>query len=141
DGEVLRQGLNRDLGFLGADRWENQRRAAEIARLNLQQGISTIIALVSPMAFERDDCRKLIGGDAYFEVFCDAPLEACEARDKHGLYARARAGEIANVTGVDAPYEAPKHPEVRLDTVADSVDTNLDKLLAALRDKKILRQP
>ncbi len=141
DGEVLRQGLCRDLGFSGADRWENQRRAAEIARLNLQQGISTVVALVSPMAFERDDARKLVGGEHFFEVFCDAPLAACEARDQHGLYARARAGEIANVTGVDAPYEAPVQPDVRLDTVGRTHEQNVADLIAFLRERKLLRTP
>jgi len=138
DGEVLRQGLCRDLGFSGADRWENQRRAAEVARLNLQFGISTIVALVSPVTFERADIRRLIDSERFFEVFCDAPLAACEARDEHGLYARARAGEIANVTGIDAPYEAPPQPDLRLDTVAHSAADNLAAAIAFLRTKQIL---
>ncbi len=139
DGEILRLGLNRDLGFSGADRWENQRRAAELARLNLTQGVSTIVALVSPMAFERQEARKLIGSDNFFEVFCDAPLATCEARDEDGLYARARAGEIANVTGVDAPYEAPTAPELHLDTVDTPLPTNIARVVTFLRSRKLVR--
>ena len=141
DGEILRLGLNRDLGFSGADRWENQRRAAEIARLNAGFGIATIVALVSPIAFERQQAREIVEGAAgasFIEVFCDAPVEVCEDRDEDGLYARARAGEIANVTGVDAPYEPSKSPELVLDTVKDPIDTNVDKVIALLRDRKLL---
>ncbi len=141
DGELLRQGLCRDLGFSAADRWENQRRAAEIARHNLAFGISTIVALVSPMAFEREDARVLVGDGNFFEVFCDAPLEVCEARDEHGLYARARAGEIANVTGVDSPYEPPARADLRLDTAGASLDANLAAVISFLRGRGLLRQP
>jgi bifunctional enzyme CysN/CysC len=139
DGELLRAGLNRDLGFGGADRWENQRRAAEIAKLNLAQGISTIVALVSPLRFERAEARAIVGADRFLEVFCDAPLAACEARDRDGLYARARAGEIANVTGVDAPYEAPEQPAITLDTVNVGVDANVQRVLDLLRGRGLLR--
>ncbi|MBM4060858.1 MAG: sulfate adenylyltransferase subunit CysN [Planctomycetes bacterium] len=139
DGEILRSGLNRDLGFSGADRWENQRRAAEIARLNLESGISTVVALVSPLAFERRQAREIVGGRHFFELFCDAPLEACEARDEDGLYARARAGELGNVTGVDAPYEPPAQPELHLDTLHDSAADNLQKVVAFLRERKLVK--
>jgi len=138
DGEILRLGLNRDLGFSGADRWENQRRAAELAKLNLGLGISTIVALVSPIEFERQEARKIVGGERFLEMFCDAPLEVCEARDEDGLYARARAGEIANVTGVDAPYEVPSRPDLVLDTVRDTADANVAKVLALLRARHLL---
>jgi bifunctional enzyme CysN/CysC len=138
DGEILRLGLSRDLGFSGADRWENQRRAAELARLNLGFGISTIVALVSPIDFERQQAREIVGPESFVEVFCDAPLEACEARDQDGLYARARAGEIANVTGVDAPYEPPKKADLVLDTVKDTAEQNLQKVVQLLRSRKLL---
>jgi bifunctional enzyme CysN/CysC len=138
DGERLRQGLNRDLGFGGADRWENQRRAAEFAKLNLDHGIATIVALVSPLRFERQQAREIVGADHFLEVFCDAPLDACEARDQDGLYAGARAGEILNVTGIDAPYEAPISPTLRLDTVAVSLRDNVDHVLSLLRQRKLL---
>ncbi|MBX3462902.1 MAG: sulfate adenylyltransferase subunit CysN [Planctomycetes bacterium] len=139
DGEILRLGVNSDLGFRGVDRWENQRRAAELARLNLGFGISTIVALVSPLAFERAEARRIVGGERFFEVFCDAPLAACEARDEDGLYARARAGEIAEVTGVDAPYEPPAAPDLRLDTVADAAAANVGKVIEFLRQRGLLR--
>ncbi|MBL8754741.1 MAG: sulfate adenylyltransferase subunit CysN [Planctomycetes bacterium] len=138
DGERLRAGLNRDLGFGGADRWENQRRAAELARLNLDHGIATIVALVSPLRFERQQARDIVGAERFVEVFCDAPLAACEARDRDGLYARARAGEIANVTGIDAPYEAPTAPALALDTVGVTLGDNVERVLAALRQRKLL---
>ncbi|MCR9248009.1 MAG: sulfate adenylyltransferase subunit CysN [bacterium] len=138
DGELLRLGVNEDLGFSGADRWENQRRAAELARLNLGFGISTVVALVSPMEFERKRARDIVADENFFEVLCDAPLEACEERDTDGLYERARAGEIANVTGVDAPYERSKSPDIVLDTVGDSVTDNVEKIVAFLRDRKLL---
>ena len=139
DGEILRLSINRDLGFSGADRWENQRRAAEMARLDSALGIITIVALVSPLAFERQKARELVGEGPFFEVFCDAPLADCEARDRDGLYARARAGEISGVTGVDAPYEAPEKPELRLDTVHDSEATNLAKVIDLLRSRHLVR--
>jgi bifunctional enzyme CysN/CysC len=139
DGEILRTGVNRDLGFSGADRWENQRRAAEIARLALASGISTIVALVAPLGFERDKARDIVGADRFLEVFCDAPLAVCEARDRHGLYARARAGELTNVTGIDAPYEPPTNPTLRLDTATLGLDANLQRVLTLLRDRHLIR--
>jgi len=137
DGEILRMGLNRDLGFSGADRWENQRRAAELAALNKTMGVSTIVALVSPLGFERDQAREIIG-DGFLEVFCDAPLEVCEGRDEDGLYARARAGEIANVTGIDAPYEAPPNADLVLDTDKDTLEANVQKVIDFLAERGLL---
>ena len=144
DGENLRMGINSDLGFSGADRWENQRRAAELCRLNAGFGLSSVVALVSPIEFERQQAREIVTGGAdgtghFFEVLCDAPVEACEARDEDGLYERARAGEIANVTGVDAPYERSASPEVVLDTVNDSVDANVEKVLTFLRERGLVK--
>jgi adenylyl-sulfate kinase len=138
DGELLRTGINGDLGFSGADRWENQRRAAELAKLNLGFGISTIVALVSPLRFEREQARAIVGGERFVEVHCDAPLEVCERRDQDGLYARARAGEIQNVTGIDAPYEAPTRADLVLDTVRDSVAGNVHKVATWLRQRGLL---
>jgi len=139
DGEILRLGINSDLGFSGADRWENQRRAAELARLNLGFGISTIVALVSPMAFERQQARQIVGGEHFFEIWCNAPLDVCEARDEDGLFARARAGEIAGVTGVDAPYDPPPAAELVLDTETDTAAANVDKVIDFLRQRGLLR--
>jgi len=138
DGEVLRMGVNRDLGFSGGDRWENQRRAAEMAKLSGNLGVSTIVALVSPLDAEREQARDIVGRDRFVAVFCDAPLEVCEARDEDGLYARARAGEISNVTGVDAPYERPSAADVVLDTVNDSLDDNVQKVLKHLAERGLI---
>ncbi len=137
DGEILRLGINRDLGFSGADRWENQRRAAELARLNLSLGVSTVVALVSPLGFERQQARDIVG-DGFVEVFCDASLETCEGRDTHGLYERARNGEIANVTGIDAPYEAPTNAEIVLDTEKHDLKSNLQKVVNYLKQNGLL---
>ena len=137
DGEILRMGLNRDLGFSGADRWENQRRAAELAALNRSMGVSTIVALVSPLGFEREQAREIVG-DGFIEIFCDAPLEVCEQRDEDGLYERARAGEIANVTGIDAPYEAPDAADLRLDTQHDTLEQNVQKVIEHLKQRGLL---
>jgi adenylylsulfate kinase len=101
-------------------------------------GISTVVALVSPLAFERQQAREIVGAADFVEVFCDAPLDVCEARDEHDLYARARAGEIANVTGIDAPYEAPTSAEIVLDTAGDAIDANVDRVIAFLKDRGLL---
>jgi len=133
DGEILRTGLSCDLGFSAADRWEHQRRAAEVARLCNDQGLISVASLVSPLEADRAQVRRIIGEDRFLEVYCDAPVEVCEARDDQGLYARARAGEIDNVTGIDAPYEVPKNPSLVLDTVSTSIEENVHRLLAAMQ--------
>ncbi len=138
DGENLRGGINRDLGFSGADRFENQRRCAEVARLCNDVGLISIAALVSPLSADRAEARRIVGEARFVEVFCSAPLDVCESRDGHGLYARARAGEITNVTGVDAPYEAPASAELVLDTVKHSLDESVEAILVHLRDNGII---
>jgi bifunctional enzyme CysN/CysC len=117
DGDNIRRGLNCDLGFTDADRVENVRRVAEVARLMVDAGLIVIVAFISPFASGREMARSLIGEHAFFEVFIDAPLEVTEARDPKGLYRRARAGELANFTGIDSPYEPPQAPDLHLDTV------------------------
>jgi bifunctional enzyme CysN/CysC len=125
DGDSLRQGLNRDLGFTNADRVENIRRAAEVAKMQVAAGLVTIVALVSPFRGDRDDAREIIGSTDFIEVFIDAPLGVCEERDPKGLYKKARAGKIPNFTGIDSPYEPPIDPELNLDT------TKTDPIAAA----------
>ncbi|MHC5063444.1 MAG: sulfate adenylyltransferase subunit CysN [Planctomycetota bacterium] len=132
DGEILRTGLSSDLGFSAEDRWEHHRRAGEVARLCNDQGLISIASLISPMEADREQVRRIVGEDRFVEVYCDAPVEVCEARDDQGLYERARAGEIQNVTGVDAPYEVPKSPALVLDTVNTSIEENVRLLLAKL---------
>ncbi len=118
DGDDLRRGPCRDLGFSEADRLENMRRAAEAARLLTDCGVVAILALVSPLAEGRSRARQALAGRPFFEVHLDAPLEARRARDPKGLYACAERGEIHGLTGYDAPYERPEAPELRLDSAA-----------------------
>ncbi len=116
DGDNLRQGLNRDLGFTVADRQENVRRMAEVASLIHDSGLIALAACISPFATEREFARSLLPPGRFVEVFVDAPLELCEQRDNKGLYRRARAGEIADFTGIDSPFERPANPELVMDT-------------------------
>ncbi|WP_255701941.1 adenylyl-sulfate kinase [Salinicola sp. DM10] len=114
DGDNVRQGLNGDLGFSDADRVENVRRIGELSGLFVDAGVITLSAFISPFRSERAAVRQRLAAGDFIEVFVDAPLATCEARDPKGLYRRARAGEIADFTGIDSPYEAPQAPEVHL---------------------------
>ena len=122
DGDNLRHGLNGDLGFSPADRAENIRRVGEVARLMADAGLVVLSAFVSPYAADRDRVRELVPAGRFIEVFVDTPLEVCETRDPKGLYKKARAGVIADFTGISAPYEAPVRPEVHLKTHGKSID-------------------
>ncbi len=116
DGDNVRHGLNRDLGFTEADRVENIRRVAEVARLMVDAGLIVIVSFISPFQSERDFARSLFDKDEFMEIFVDASVETCARRDPKGLYAKAKRGEIRNFTGVDSPYERPERPDLRLDT-------------------------
>ncbi len=116
DGDNVRHGLNRDLGFTEADRVENIRRIAEVARLMVDAGLIVIVSFISPFRAERRMARQLFEANEFVEVFVDTPLEECERRDPKGLYAKARRGELRNFTGIDSPYEPPEAAEVRVDT-------------------------
>jgi len=116
DGDVVRTGLCKDLGFSEADRHENIRRVAEVARLMNLAGLTTLCALISPRHADRELARGIIGADHFIEVHISTAIEICERRDPKGLYRRARAGELAGFTGISAPYEEPVHPALRLDT-------------------------
>jgi bifunctional enzyme CysN/CysC len=118
DGDNVRHGLNKDLGFTQADRVENIRRVAEVARLMTDAGLIVIVSFISPFRSERRMARDLFDEGEFFEVFVDTPLEIAEGRDPKGLYAKARRGELANFTGIDSPYEPPEHAELQLDTTA-----------------------
>ena len=133
DGDNLRHGLNSDLGFSAEDRDENVRRVAEVARLFADAGLVAIVPLISPYRAARRHARLLHEAAelAFVEVFVDTPLELCEQRDPKGLYARARRGELSGMTGVDAPYEAPDQPELRL-TPADGEPANAARRIQAL---------
>jgi bifunctional enzyme CysN/CysC len=131
DGDNIRQGLNRDLGFADADRVENIRRVAEVARLMVDAGLITIVAFISPFRSERQMARNLFGLGEFIEVFVDAPLEVCEQRDPKGLYRKARAGQIKNFTGIDSAYEVPEPAEadIRLATASASPDVLVEEIL------------
>lgn len=138
DGDNVRHGLNRDIGFTEADRVENIRRVGEVAKLMVDAGLITIASFISPFASERRMVRDLVEEGEFIEVFVDTPLAVCEERDPKGLYKKARAGEIANFTGVEQDYEVPEHPEVVLDTVHTSPEAAAESLLAYLRERGIL---
>jgi bifunctional enzyme CysN/CysC len=134
DGDNLRHGLNGDLGFSAADRDENVRRASEVARLFTDAGIVALVPLISPYRAGRDRARAAhaIAGLPFAEVFVDTPLELCEQRDPKGLYAKARAGELTGMTGIDAPYEPPVDPELRLTPADGDVDAMAARVLLLL---------
>ncbi len=132
DGDNVRHGLNRDLGFTGADRVENIRRVAEVARLMADAGLIVLVSFISPFISERRMARDLFGAGEFIEVYVDTPIEECERRDVKGLYAKARAGTLNNFTGIDSPYEAPQAPEVHLETARLSMESCVDALLRAL---------
>lgn len=114
DGDNVRHGLNRDLGFTDADRVENIRRVAEVSRLMVDAGLIVLVSFISPFRSERRMTRNLFAEGQFIEVFVDTPLEECERRDPKGLYAKARSGQLKNFTGIDSPYERPEFPEIRL---------------------------
>ncbi|MBU6403843.1 MAG: adenylyl-sulfate kinase [Proteobacteria bacterium] len=129
DGDNVRHGLNRDLGFTAEDRVENIRRVAEVARLMVDAGLIVLVAFISPFRAERRMARERFGADEFVEVFVDAPLAVCEARDVKGLYAKARAGELRNFTGVDSPYEPPEAPELHLLSAESALDVMVEQVV------------
>jgi bifunctional enzyme CysN/CysC len=129
DGDNLRHGLNRDLGFTEADRAENVRRVAEVARLLVDAGLIVLVSFISPFRSERNFARSLFAPDEFVEVFVDTPLAECERRDPKGLYAKARRGDIPNFTGIGSPYEPPIEPEVHLDVQGHQPDDLVDRIL------------
>ena len=133
DGDNVRHGLNRDLGFAEADRIENIRRAAEAAKLMVEAGLIVLVSFISPYRGDRDAARALHGPGEFIEVFVDTPVDECRRRDPKGLYKRADAGLIANFTGVSAPYEAPENPEIRLYTTSAPAEVLAERVVAALR--------
>ena len=128
DGDNVRHGLNKDLGFTEADRVENIRRVAEVAKLMMDAGLIVITAFISPFRQEREMARELIGENCFVEVYVNTPLDVCEQRDVKGLYKKAREGLIPNMTGINSPYEAPEHPAF----VADTHNSSKEALLAEL---------
>jgi len=138
DGDNVRLGLNRDLGFTAADRVENIRRVAEVTKLMVDAGLIVLVSFISPFAAERRFARELLEPGEFCEVFVDAPLEVVEARDPKGLYRKGRRGELANLTGIDSPYEVPEHPEIRIDTVNVDASAAADMVVDQLRAMGVL---
>jgi adenylyl-sulfate kinase len=139
DGDNLRHGLNGDLGFSATDRAENVRRVAEVARLFADAGVVALVPVISPYRAGREHARALhaAAGLTFVEVFVDAPVDVCEARDPKGLYAKARAGEITGFTGVDDPYEPPTEPEIVIETATTSVDDATTAILTFLEPRLV----
>ena len=138
DGDNVRHGLNRDLGFSEADRVENIRRVAEVAKLFVEAGVIAIVSFISPFRAEREMARELVGPNEFIEIFVDTPLEICEQRDPKGLYRKARRGELRNFTGFDSPYERPQAPELILDALNDGAEDLADRVIAFLRQRGML---
>ncbi len=140
DGDNIRSGINSDLGFAAEDRAENIRRIAEVAKLYTHSGVITINSFISPTIESRQVAQNIIGADNFIEVYINTPLEVCEARDVKGLYKKARAGEIKQFTGIDAPYEAPKQPDLEVQTANQSIEESVavifDYLLPIITSKK-----
>jgi bifunctional enzyme CysN/CysC len=141
DGDNVRHGLNKDLGFTEADRVENVRRVAEVAHLMADAGLLVLVSLISPFRAERRMARGLVDASEFFEVFVDTPLHVAEKRDPKGLYKKARRGELKNFTGVDSPYEAPEAPEIRIDTTRLTPEQATDAIMEHLRNAGIVAVP
>ena len=135
DGDNVRGGLNNNLGFSREDREENLRRIAEVAKLFIDSGAVVIASFISPLNSDRDFVKKIIGESDFVEVFVNTPLEVCESRDVKGLYKKARAGEIKNFTGIDAPYEEPKKPAIEVKTNLEEAETSVNRILEYVMNK------
>ncbi|MGO1499907.1 MAG: sulfate adenylyltransferase subunit CysN [Marinobacter sp.] len=138
DGDNVRHGLNKDLGFTDADRVENIRRIAETSKLMVDAGLIVISAFISPFRAERDMARSMVEDNEFIEIHVDTPLEVAEERDVKGLYRKARDGQLSNFTGIDSPYEAPESPELHLDTTDTDVDAAVERIITSLKERNIL---
>jgi bifunctional enzyme CysN/CysC len=137
DGDNVRHGLNKDLGFSGNDRTENLRRVAEVSKLMVEAGLIVIVSFISPFKKDRDFARSLFSENAFIEIFIDTPLEECEERDVKGLYAKARTGEVQNFTGINSPYERPVSPEIHLNTNS-TPDEAVNMIMSYLKQHSML---
>ncbi|SFV17311.1 sulfate adenylyltransferase subunit CysN [Pseudoduganella namucuonensis] len=140
DGDNVRHGLNKDLGFSEEDRVENIRRVGEVARLMVDAGLVTLVSFISPFRSERKMSRDLVAADEFFEVFVDTPIGVAEQRDPKGLYRKARRGELKNFTGIDSPYEAPENPEIRIDTTDKTPEQAAELIIARLVEAGVLER-
>lgn len=138
DGDNIRHGLNKNLGFSDEDRVENIRRIGEVAKLFVDAGVIVMTAFISPFRADRDMVRSIVGEGEFIEVYVDTPLEVCEQRDPKGLYQKARAGQIKNFTGLDSPYEAPDKPEITLKTAEQTIDESVEQIVSDLKQRGLL---
>ena len=138
DGDNVRHGLCKDLGFSDADREENIRRIGEVAKLFLDAGVIVLTAFVSPFRADRDKARDLVEAGDFFEIFCAADLDVCESRDPKGLYAKARSGAIKEFTGISSPYEAPDSPEMAIDTGSQDLAASVEVVIKALQNRGVI---
>ncbi len=138
DGDNIRHGLCKDLGFSDADRTENIRRIGEVAKLFTDGGVLALTAFISPFRSDRDAVRDLVPEGDFIEVFCKCSLDVCEERDPKGLYKKARAGEIPEFTGISSPYEEPNNPEVTVETDKQSLEDSVQQVLTVLRERGII---
>ncbi|SUK04904.1 adenylylsulfate kinase [Staphylococcus agnetis] len=129
DGDNVRHGLNNNLGFSPEDRQENIRRIAEVSKLMVDAGLITLTAFISPYRADRDRARQIVKDGEFIEIYTKASVEACEARDPKGLYQKARTGEIPEFTGISAPYEAPEHPEIVIDTEQTTIERSVQYII------------
>lgn len=140
DGDNVRHGLNKDLGFSDDDRIENIRRIGEVAKLFVDAGLIVVTAFISPFRSERQMVRELVEDNEFIEIHMNTPLDTCEQRDPKGLYKKARAGEIKHFTGIDSAYEAPIEPELELDSSVLGVDECVDSIIRLMIERNVLRQ-
>jgi len=138
DGDNVRHGLCGDLGFSPADRVENIRRVGEVAKLFMEAGIIVLTAFISPFRSDRERVRGMVGHGDFMEIYCDSPLEICEQRDVKGLYKKARAGQIADFTGISSPYEPPQNPELTVNTGKEALETCVQQVIAEMTHRGIL---
>jgi adenylylsulfate kinase len=138
DGDNIRFGLNKDLGFSDEDRTENIRRIGEVAKLLVDSGTIVLTAFISPFQADRDRARALLEQGEFIEVFVHCPVEECEKRDPKGLYSKARKGEIKEFTGINSPYEEPQHPELVVHTHVNTIDECVDQIVAYLQEKRFI---
>ena len=135
DGDNIRKGINKDLSFAPEDRTENIRRIAEISNLMLNAGVITLAAFVSPYIKDREEVQQIVGTDNFIEIFVNTSLEECERRDVKGLYKKARSGEIKNMTGISAPYEAPVNPDLEIITDGQSIEESVEIIINFINKK------
>jgi len=138
DGDNIRKGLNKELGFSKEDREENIRRIAEVSKLFVDAGIITLTAFISPFIKDREKAKEIIGKDNFIEIFIDTPFDECEKRDPKGLYKKAIKGEIKNFTGFDSPYEEPPLPDIHIKTIQISIEEAVDRIVNYLKEKGYL---